>query len=50
MKARGWRKIAAATRGIPTTRRWSCPRAVVFRTELPKTRLGKIDFVELTRD
>jgi len=24
--------------------KWSCPRDVEFRTELPKTRIGKIDF------
>jgi long-chain acyl-CoA synthetase len=30
--------------------KWSCPRSVEFRTELPKTRVGKIDFVELTRE
>jgi long-chain acyl-CoA synthetase len=27
--------------------KWSCPREVVFRDELPKTRVGKIDFKTL---
>jgi long-chain acyl-CoA synthetase len=27
--------------------KWSCPREVEFRTELPKTRVGKIDFSAL---
>src|SRR6266508_4802348 len=30
--------------------KWSCPRDVEFRSELPKTRLGKIDFSALVRD
>jgi long-chain acyl-CoA synthetase len=30
--------------------KWSCPRDVAFRLELPKTRVGKIDFVALQRD
>jgi long-chain acyl-CoA synthetase len=30
--------------------KWSCPRDVEFRDELPKTRVGKIDFAELTRE
>src|SRR6266542_5556214 len=30
--------------------KWSCPREVEFRNELPKTRLGKIDFTALVRD
>jgi long-chain acyl-CoA synthetase len=29
--------------------KWSCPRDVEFREELPKTRVGKIDFVALSR-
>jgi long-chain acyl-CoA synthetase len=29
--------------------KWSCPREVVFRDELPKTRVGKIDFTALMR-
>ena len=29
--------------------KWSCPREVEFRDELPKTRVGKIDFVALIR-
>ena len=29
--------------------RWSCPRDVEFLTELPKTRVGKIDFTEPAR-
>ena len=24
--------------------KWSCPREVEFRSELPKTRVGKIDY------
>jgi long-chain acyl-CoA synthetase len=27
--------------------KWSCPREVEFRSELPRTRVGKIDFVAL---
>jgi long-chain acyl-CoA synthetase len=27
--------------------KWSCPREIVFRDELPKTRVGKIDFKTL---
>jgi long-chain acyl-CoA synthetase len=30
--------------------KWSCPRDVAFRTELPKTRLGKIDFAALVKE
>jgi len=30
--------------------KWSCPREVEFRRELPKTRLGKIDYAALTRE
>ena len=30
--------------------KWSCPRDVEFRDELPKTRVGKVDFVALTRE
>jgi len=30
--------------------KWSCPREVEFIEELPKTRLGKIDFVALARE
>ena len=30
--------------------KWSCPREVAFRPELPLTRLGKIDFAALVRD
>jgi long-chain acyl-CoA synthetase len=29
--------------------KWSCPREVEFLEELPKTRVGKIDFTALTR-
>jgi long-chain acyl-CoA synthetase len=29
--------------------KWSCPREVEFRSELPKTRVGKIDSVALVR-
>jgi len=29
--------------------KWSCPRAVEFRSELPRTRVGKIDFVALAQ-
>ena len=29
--------------------KWSCPREVEFRDELPKTRVGKIDFVALVQ-
>lgn len=28
--------------------KWSCPRTVLFRAELPKTRIGKIDYRRLT--
>jgi acyl-CoA synthetase (AMP-forming)/AMP-acid ligase II len=27
--------------------KWSCPREIEFRRELPKTRVGKIDFKAL---
>lgn len=30
--------------------KWSCPRDVEFRDELPLTRLGKVDFVALERE
>jgi long-chain acyl-CoA synthetase len=30
--------------------KWSCPRDVEFRHELPKTRVGKIDFTALARE
>ena len=30
--------------------KWSCPRAVVFRRELPRTRLGKVDYRALARE
>ncbi len=30
--------------------KWSCPREVEFRTELPVTRLGKIDYTALERE
>ena len=30
--------------------KWSCPRDVDFVGELPKTRVGKIDFTTITRD
>jgi long-chain acyl-CoA synthetase len=30
--------------------KWSCPRDVEFRDELPKTKVGKIDYVALVRD
>lgn len=30
--------------------KWCCPREIVFREELPKTRVGKIDFLALTRE
>ena len=30
--------------------KWSCPREVVFRDVLPKTRVGKIDFTALVRE
>jgi long-chain acyl-CoA synthetase len=29
--------------------KWSCPRDVEFREELPKTRVGKVDFVALSQ-
>jgi long-chain acyl-CoA synthetase len=29
--------------------KWSCPREVEFRDSLPKTRVGKVDYVALTR-
>ncbi len=30
--------------------KWSCPREIEFRTELPKTRVGKIDFTTVGRE
>ena len=30
--------------------KWSCPRDVEFRTELPKTRIGKIDYRALVEE
>ncbi len=30
--------------------KWSCPRDVEFRDELPLTRLGKVDYVALERE
>ena len=30
--------------------KWSCPRDVAFRDELPKTKVGKIDFTALVRE
>jgi long-chain acyl-CoA synthetase len=30
--------------------KWSCPREIEFRSELPKTRVGKIDFMALTSE
>jgi long-chain acyl-CoA synthetase len=30
--------------------KWSCPRDVDFVGELPKTKVGKIDFTTLTRE
>jgi acyl-coenzyme A synthetase/AMP-(fatty) acid ligase len=30
--------------------KWSCPREVEFRRDLPKTRIGKIDYNELVRE
>jgi long-chain acyl-CoA synthetase len=30
--------------------KWCCPRQVEFRRELPKTRVGKIDFLALARE
>lgn len=30
--------------------KWSCPREVEFRHELPKTRIGKIDYAALVRE
>ncbi|HXV57524.1 MAG TPA: AMP-binding protein [Gaiellaceae bacterium] len=30
--------------------KWSCPRAIEFRDELPKTRVGKIDFTTVARE
>ncbi len=30
--------------------KWSCPRGVEFRTELPKTRLGKVDYRALAAE
>jgi len=30
--------------------KWSCPRDVEFRRELPRTRVGKIDFKQLERE
>jgi acyl-coenzyme A synthetase/AMP-(fatty) acid ligase len=29
--------------------KWSCPRDVEFRDDLPKTRVGKIDYVALMK-
>ncbi len=30
--------------------KWSCPREIEFRTELPKTRIGKIDYKVLVAE
>ena len=30
--------------------KWSCPRAIEFRRELPKTRVGKVDFKVLVAE
>ena len=30
--------------------KWSCPREVEFRTELPKTRVGKVDYKVLVQE
>jgi long-chain acyl-CoA synthetase len=30
--------------------KWSCPREVEFRDELPKTRVGKVDFTTMSRE
>jgi long-chain acyl-CoA synthetase len=30
--------------------KWSCPREIEFRTELPRTRVGKIDFKQLVTE
>jgi long-chain acyl-CoA synthetase len=30
--------------------KWSCPRDVEFRDELPLTKVGKIDYVALERE
>jgi long-chain acyl-CoA synthetase len=30
--------------------KWSCPREIEFRRELPKTRVGKVDYRALARD
>jgi long-chain acyl-CoA synthetase len=30
--------------------KWSCPREVEFRRDLPKTRIGKIDYKALIRE
>ena len=30
--------------------KWSCPRDVEFRAELPKTRIGKIDYRALVEE
>jgi long-chain acyl-CoA synthetase len=30
--------------------KWSCPREVEFRTELPKTRVGKVDYKTLVQE
>jgi long-chain acyl-CoA synthetase len=30
--------------------KWSCPREIEFRTELPKTRVGKIDYKQLVAE
>ena len=29
--------------------KWSCPREIEFRSELPKTKIGKIDYKDLVR-
>ena len=30
--------------------KWSCPREVEFRRELPKTRIGKVDYKVLVAE
>jgi long-chain acyl-CoA synthetase len=30
--------------------KWSCPREIEFRAELPKTRIGKIDYKVLVKE
>ena len=30
--------------------KWSCPREIEFRTELPKTRIGKVAFNTLREE